>query len=145
MSENENCNLIPEGYSNIDDLWCDVRYEIIKDVIGSAIRHISFDIPDFKPKWSDVPEEKIDKWHDFVFGYDVSQWKQCTDDRAFPDTHYGNKTKHIIEYRLYDLRCIIIDFFMEKFNIKVVNGKYARNLDEENNVKPEQKEINEQA
>ena len=116
MSEDKNCNLIPEGYSNIDDLWCDVRYEIIKNVIGSAIRHISFDIPDFKPKWSDVPEEKIDEWHDFVFGYDVTQWKPCTDDRGFPGTYYNNELIRILEYRAYELRSIVMKWIKEKYN-----------------------------
>ena len=73
--------LIPDGYFNIDDLWFDVRYRIINEVISSAIKHISLDIPDFKPKWQDIPEEKIDEWIDFVFGYDVRLWKSYSSDR----------------------------------------------------------------
>ena len=42
--------IIPHGYFNIDDLWFDVRYSIINEVISSAISHISLHIPDFKPK-----------------------------------------------------------------------------------------------
>ena len=96
MSEDKNCNLIPEGHSNIHCLWWKVKNNTLKEVIRSAIRRISFDIPDFKPKWSDVPEEKIDEWYDYVFGYDVTQWKP----RA--DAHYMNHTNYIIEYRLRD-------------------------------------------
>ena len=108
--------LIPDGYFNIDDLWFDVRYRIINEVISSAIKHISLDIPDFKPKWQDIPEEKIDEWHDFVFRYDVRHWQPRTD----------NETAHIIEYQLYELRETISKFFMEKFNIKVVQGRYVK-------------------
>ena len=108
--------LIPDGYFNIDDLWFDVRYRIINEVISSAIKHISLDIPDFKPKWQDIPEEKMDEWHDFVFRYDVRLGQPRTD----------NETAHIIEYQLYELRETISKFFMEKFNIKVVQGRYVK-------------------
>ena len=107
--------IIPHGYFNIDDMWFDVRYSIINEVISSAISHISLHIPDFKPKWRDIPEKKIDEWHDFVFRYDVRLWQPRPD----------NETVHIIEYRLYELRETICKFFMEKFNIKVVNGRYV--------------------
>ena len=108
--------LIPDGYFNIDDLWFDVRYRIINEVISSAIKHISLDIPDFKPKWQDIPEEKINEWHDFVFRYDVRLWQPRTD----------NETAHIIEYQLYELRETISKFFMEKFNIKWLMGRYVK-------------------
>ena len=107
--------LIPDGYFNIDDMWFDVRYSIINEVISSAISHISLHIPDFNPKWRDIPEKKIDEWHDFVLRYDVRLWQPRPD----------NETAHIIEYRLYELRETICKFFMEKFNIKVVNGRYV--------------------
>ena len=138
MSEDKNCNLIPEGHSNIHCLWWNVKNITLKEVIRSAIRRISFDIPDFKPKWSDVPEEKIDEWYDYVFGYDVTQWKPSR-----TDIHDVNHTNFIIEYRLRDLRGIIIDFFMEKFNIEFEfeHQRYKWG----NNVEPERKEINEQA
>ena len=125
--------VIPHKYFNINDLWFSVKRDIIYDVIMSASSLICFDIPDFEPKWDSIPEEKMNEWSDYVFNNDIYSLKPICE----------NRIGHIIESRLYKLRDIICEFFMEKFNIKVVNGKYARNLDEENNVEPKRKEINE--
>ena len=133
--------IIPHGYCFIDKLWSKIQNDIIYDVIITAVSSICLDIPDFEPKWSDIPKEKIDEWHDIVFHYDIRLWKPYIDKLGLPNAPYI--IEYFFQHRLCVLCTTIKHFFMEKFNIKVVNGKYARNLDEENNVKPERKEINE--
>ena len=110
--------LIPDGYFNIDDLWFDVRYSIINEVISSAIKHISLDIPDFKPKWQDIPEEKIDEWIDFVFGYDVRLWKSYSSDRNPDAIKYNYSIENIVEERLYYLDDLITEYIVEKFYLR---------------------------
>ena len=116
MSEDKNCNgrsptallcnLIPHKYICIDELWSDARRDIIKKVIGSVIGWIRIDVSDFELKWQDIPEEKIDEWIDFVFGYDVSAIK------------YNYSIENIVEERLYYLDDLITEYIVEKFYLR---------------------------
>ena len=94
------CNLIPHKYILNDELWSDARRDIIKKVIGSVIGWIRFDVPDFELKWSDIPEEKIDEWIDFVFGYDTRLWKSYSSDRNPDAIKYNYSIENIVEERL---------------------------------------------
>ena len=112
------------GYRNIDDLWWSLQNAILNETIKSSVRHISDDIKDFKMKWSDIPEDVRHEWYVHLFKYDVMEWEPTTDYRAFPHTHYDNTTRDLMEYRMYDLREMIIEWIMNKYNIEVYNGKY---------------------
>ena len=103
------------GYRNIDDLWWDLQNKILDEIIKSSVRHISDDIKDFKMKWSDIPEDVRHEWYVHLFKYDY---------RAFPHTHYDNTTRDLMEYRMYDLREMIIEWIMNKYNIEIKNGEY---------------------
>ena len=85
------------GYRNVDDLWWDLQNKILNETIKSSVRHISDDIKDFKMKWSDIPEDVRHEWY----------------------VHLD-----LMEYRMYDLREMIIEWIMNKYNIEVYNGKY---------------------
>ena len=112
------CNLIPHKYICIDELWSDARRDIIKKVIGSVIGWIRFDVPDFELKWSDIPEEKIDEWIDFVFGYDVRLWKSYSSDRNPDAIKYNYSIENIVEERLYYLDDLITEYIVEKFYLR---------------------------
>ena len=127
MSED---SIITCGYRNMDDLWWDLQNEILDKIIKSSVRHISDDIKDFKMKWSDIPEDVWHEWYAFLFKYDVTEWKPTIDNRAFPDTHYDNAIRDIIEYRMYDLRKIITEWIMNKYNIEINNGEYRFKTEE---------------
>ena len=88
------------------------------------MRHISDDIKDFKLKWSDIPEDVSTKWYEHLFKYDVTEWEPTIDYRAWPNTHYENTTKDMMEYRMYDLREMITEWIMNKYNIEIKNGEY---------------------
>ena len=109
------CNLIPNKLILNDELWSDARRDIIKKVIGSVIAWIRFDVPDFELKWSDIPEEKIDEWADFVFGYDVRLWKSYSSNRDPDAIKYNYSIENIIEERLYYLDDLITEYIVEKF------------------------------
>ena len=91
------------GHRNIDELWWKLHSEILDEIIKSSVRHIHDDIKDFKMKWNDIPEDVSTKWYEHLFEY-VTEWEPTIDYRAWPDTHYGNTTKDMMEYRMYDLR-----------------------------------------
>ena len=112
------------GYRNVDDLWWDLQNKILNETIKSSVRHISDDIKDFKMKWSDIPEDVRHEWYVHLFKYDVMEWEPTTDYRAFPHTHYDNTTRDLMEYRMYDLREMIIEWIMNKYNIEIKNGEY---------------------
>ena len=112
------CNLIPHKYICIDELWSDARRDIIKKVIGSVIGWIRFDVPDFELKWSDIPEEKIDEWIDFVFGYDTRLWKSYSSDRNPDAIKYNYSIENIVEERLYYLDDLITEYIVEKFYLR---------------------------
>ena len=112
------CNLIPHKYILNDELWSDARRDIIKKVIGSVIGWIRFDVPDFELKWSDIPEEKIDEWIDFVFGYDVRLWKSYSSDRNPDAIKYNYSIENIVEERLYYLDDLITEYIVEKFYLR---------------------------
>ena len=120
------------GYRNVDDLWWDLQNKILDEIIKSSVRHISDDIKDFKMKWSDIPEDVRHEWYVHVrhewyvhlFKYNVMEWEPTNDYRAFPHTHYDNTTRDLMEYRMYDLREMIIEWIMNKYNIEIKNGEY---------------------
>ena len=112
------CNLIPHKYILNDELWSDARRDIIKKVIGSVIGWIRFDVPDFELKWQDIPEEKIDEWIDFVFGYDVRLWKSYSSDRNPDAIKYNYSIENIVEERLYYLDDLITEYIVEKFYLR---------------------------
>ena len=112
------CNLIPHKYILNDELWSDARRDIIKKVIGSVIGWIRFDVPDFELKWSDIPEEKIDEWIDFVFGYDTRLWKSYSSDRNPDAIKYNYSIENIVEERLYYLDDLITEYIVEKFYLR---------------------------
>ena len=112
------CNLIPHEYICIDELWSDARRDIIKKVIGSVIGDIRFVIPDFELKWSDIPEEKIDEWHDFVFGYDLRNWQPFLSSYNPESLIYYNSIDNVTEERLTYLEDLITDYIVEKFNLR---------------------------
>ena len=112
------CNLIPHKYICIDELWSDARRDIIKKVIGSVIGWIRIDVPDFELKWQDIPEEKIDEWIDFVFGYDVRLWKSYSSDRNPDAIKYNYSIENIVEERLYYLDDLITEYIVEKFYLR---------------------------
>ena len=112
------CNLIPHKYILNDELWSDARRDIIKKVIGSVIGWIRIDVPDFELKWSDIPEEKIDEWIDFVFGYDVRLWKSYSSDRNPDAIKYNYSIENIVEERLYYLDDLITEYIVEKFYLR---------------------------
>ena len=112
------CNLIPHKYILNDELWSDARRDIIKKVIGSVIGWIRFDVPDFELKWSDIPEEKIDEWIDFVFGYDTRLWKSYSSDRKPDAIKYNYSIENIVEERLYYLDDLITEYIVEKFYLR---------------------------
>ena len=125
------CNLIPHKYNLPDELWSDARRDIIKKVIGSVIGWIRFDVPDFELKWSDIPEEKIDEWIDFVFGYytrlwwidfvfgyDTRLWKSYSSDRNPDAIKYNYSIENIVEERLYYLDDLITEYIVEKFYLR---------------------------
>ena len=114
----EDCNLIPHKYILNDELWSDARRDIIKKVIGSVIGWIRFDVPDFELKWSDIPEEKIDEWIDFVFGYDTRLWKSYSSDRNPDAIKYNYSIENIVEERLYYLDDLITEYIVEKFYLR---------------------------
>ena len=112
------CNLIPHKYILNDELWSDARRDIIKKVIGSVIGWIRIDVPDFELKWQDIPEEKIDEWIDFVFGYDVRLWKSYSSDRNPDAIKYNYSIENIVEERLYYLDDLITEYIVEKFYLR---------------------------
>ena len=116
MSEQMN-DYIKCGYSNIDDMICDKTGSILNHVIMSALTRVNRSLNEnIQIKWSDIPEETMNEWDDFIFHYDVTQWKPCTDDRAFPGTYYNNELIRILEYRAYELRSIVMKWIREKYN-----------------------------
>ena len=112
------CNLIPHKYILNDELWSDARRDIIKKVIGSVIGWIRIDVSDFELKWQDIPEEKIDEWIDFVFGYDVRLWKSYSSDRNPDAIKYNYSIENIVEERLYYLDDLITEYIVEKFYLR---------------------------
>ena len=118
------------GYRNIDDLWWSLQNAILNETIKSSVRHISDDIHTFTMKWSDIPEDVRSEWYAFLFKYDVLEWEPTIDYRAFPHTHYDNTTRDMMEYRMFDLREIITEWIMDKFNIEYNNGEYRFKTEE---------------
>ena len=118
------------GYRNIDDLWWSLQNAILNETIKSSVRHISDDIHTFTMKWSDIPEDVRSEWYAFLFKYDVLEWEPTIDHRAFPHTHYDNTTRDMMEYRMFDLREIITEWIMDKFNIEINNGEYRFKTEE---------------
>ena len=118
------------GYRNVDDLWWDLQNKILNEIIKSSVRHISDDIKDFKMKWSDIPEDVRHEWYVHLFKYNVMEWEPTNDYRAFPHTHYDNTTRDLMEYRMYDLCEMIIEWIMNKYNIEIKNGEYRFKTEE---------------
>ena len=94
------------GYYNIDDLVFDSSTHIDCEIFASAIDH-TFDfgpknIPNYERLYDErVPEDLKDEWYNFLWHYDVREWKECDDGDW---KHYGYRFCEILEYKAYALR-----------------------------------------
>ena len=92
--------------SNIDDIVSDMKRELLHQILDSAVIRSNLEKVEF-------PEEQVNKWYEKLWYYNVSEWKPCVDDRAFPDTHYGYGLADVLEYRAYELRTEVMDYIRD--------------------------------
>ena len=108
-------------YSNIDDLIFDENFRLVFHIFESAVIRFYWDYDEINTYFSDinkiwdekVPKEKQYEWCDYLWEYDVREWKECDDDRAWPHTHYNYNLGRILEFRAYDLRHIMMEWLAE--------------------------------
>lgn len=102
---------------NIDDMVWSHLNGLTEEIVRAELTKHGFE--DMGPMQT-VGRDKFSEWRDFLWKYDVSTWKPCDDDRAFPDTHYSNNLLDVLEFRAYDLRDIISKYIEEhKHDIKL--------------------------
>lgn len=102
--------------SNINDLISDFKCNLFEQIVDSAIFRTDMEYKINKDK--DFSPEIMNKWYSKLWGYDITKWKPCIDDRAFPDTHYDNKLSDVLEFRSYELRSEIMNYIIEKYKKK---------------------------
>ena len=103
---------VPPEYLQIHDMWTCVRRTLINSVIDYTINDMGLkNLPDFESKWKDIPDEKMDEWHDFIFGHAIEIWKPYPE---FNEVFIGNSTAELIGDRLYELYRVIHDFLVKK-------------------------------
>ncbi len=94
---------------NVDDETCDSSYEWIERLFDVAVAKLEYD-HEVNIKFDDVPEDIQDSWYDKFWDFDITTWTPRTDDRAFPDTYYGNKFYDIFEFNSYELVSDMLEY-----------------------------------
>ena len=103
---------VPPEYLQIHDMWTCVRRTLINSVIDYTINYMGLkNLPDFESKWKDIPDEKMDEWHDSFIIESCSTEFDTQSNESFHRTKLKYATKDVKWGKSWNARmmCAVLD------------------------------------